>query len=173
MLLMSSCRSLLFLSLTSFSILYITQLHLSIPFNSHITQSLIDPIINKMAPKKSTTGRTKKAAGMAQVSSLTCVHEQANIQPTLAFSQRKPGVEGKSKSISSTSIPRQLSNSSIDLTEDEPPKAAKEVVGIKDERRPLNPKSKEWTTLYGDAKAAMGGMEPSKLTPTSCDLADK
>jgi hypothetical protein len=97
-------------------------------------------------------------------------------KPTLAFSQRKPGVEGKSKSISSTSIPRQPSNSSIDLTEDEPlpSKTAKEVVpGKKDERRPLNPKSKEWTSLYGDAKAAMGGMEPSKLTPTSCDLADK
>jgi hypothetical protein len=89
-------------------------------------------------------------------------------KPTLAFSQRKPGVEGKSKqSISSTSIPRQPSNSSIDLTEDEPPKAAKEVVGKKDERRSLNPKSKEWASLYGDAKAAMGGMEPSKLTPTS------
>jgi hypothetical protein len=130
-----------------------------------------------MAPKKSTTGRTKKAAGMAQVSSLTFIHEQANIQPTLAFSQRKPGVEGKSKqSTSSTSIPRQPSNSSIDLTEDEPlpTKAAKEVVpGKKDERRSLNPKSKEWTSLYGDAKAAMGGMEPSKLTPMSCDLADK
>jgi hypothetical protein len=95
-------------------------------------------------------------------------------KPTLAFSQRKPGVEGKSKqSISSTSIPRQPSNSSIDLTEDEPPKAAKEVVGKKDERRSLNPKSKEWASLYGDTKAAMGGMEPSKLTPTSCDLADK
>jgi hypothetical protein len=97
-------------------------------------------------------------------------------KPTLAFSQRKPGVEGKSKqSISSTSIPRQPSNSSIDLTEDEPlpSKTAKEVVGKKDERRALNPKSKEWTTLYGDAKVAMGGMEPSKLTPMSCDLADK
>jgi hypothetical protein len=33
-----------------------------------------------MAPKKSTTGRTKKAAGMAQVSSLTFIHEQANNQ---------------------------------------------------------------------------------------------
>jgi len=95
-------------------------------------------------------------------------------KPTLAFSQRKPGVEGKAKqSNSSTSIPRQPSNSSIDLTEDEPPKTAKEVVpGKKDERRSLNPKSKEWAVVYGDAKAAMGGMEPSKLTPTSCDLAD-
>ena len=99
-------------------------------------------------------------------------------KPTLAFSQRKPGVEGKSKqSISSTSIPRQPSSSSIDLTEDEPlptTKTTKEVVpGKKDERRSLNPKSKEWAVVYGDAKAAMGGMEPSKLTPTSCDLADK
>jgi len=61
------------------------------------------------------------------------------------------------------------------LTEDEPlpSKTAKEVVGKKDERRSLNPKSKEWTSLYGDAKAAMGGMEPSKLTLPSCDLADK
>jgi hypothetical protein len=126
-----------------------------------------------MAPKKFTTGRTKKAAGMAQVSSLTFIHEQANNQPTLAFSQRKPGVEGKSKSISSTSIPRQPSSSSIDLTEDEPPKAAKEVVGKKDERRALNPKSKEWTSLYGDAKAAMGGMEPSKLFFAFYDPADE
>jgi len=97
-------------------------------------------------------------------------------KPTLAFSQRKPGLEGKSKqSISSTSIHRQLSNSSIDLTEDEPlpTKAAKEVSGKKDERRSLNPKSKEWAVVYGDAKAAMGGMEPSKLICARGELADK
>jgi len=61
------------------------------------------------------------------------------------------------------------------LTEDEPlaTKTTKEVVpGKKDERRPLNPKSKEWASLYGDAKAAMGGMEPSKLITAFCDIAD-
>lgn len=131
-----------------------------------------------MAPKKSTSGsgRTKKAAGMAQVSSPFLSANQkkrrkAYIQPTLAFSQRKPGLaETKTKSsssISATSLHRQQSNSSIDLTEDEPlskSKVSKETTGKKDERKALNPKSKEWAGVYGDAKAAMGGMEPSKLT---------
>ena len=101
-------------------------------------------------------------------------------KPTLAFSQRKPGLaEGKTKSgsVSTTSIPRQQSNSSIDLTEDEPlvsgkEKVAKETVGKKDERKPLNPKSKEWAGAYNDAKAAMGNMEPSMFS-VDCFLESK
>jgi hypothetical protein len=55
------------------------------------------------------------------------------------------------------------------LTEDEPSKPTIDVKKTatkkeKDERKVLNPKSKEWAGVYGDAKAAMGNMEPSKLT---------
>lgn len=35
------------------------------------------------------------------------------------------------------------------------------------ERKKLNPKSKEWAGVYGDAKAAMGNMEPSTFPSIS------
>ena len=48
----------------------------------------------------------------------------------------------------------------------------KETVGKKDERKPLNPKSKEWAGAYNDAKAAMGNMEPSMFS-VDCFLESK
>lgn len=102
-------------------------------------------------------------------------------QPTLAFSQRKPGTApetGKTKSTTSissvasipaTTIKREDSTTSIDLTADEAPTispapVAAPIVAAKKERKTLNAKSKEWNGVYNDAKAAMGNMEPSKLS---------
>jgi hypothetical protein len=141
-----------------------------------------------MAPKKFTSstagGRTKKAAGI-QVSFLplfAVIREKLIIQPTLAFSQRKPGAgaeTGKTKSTTSISsitpsIKREDSTTSIDLTADEAPAASTAPhpaapLVAKKERKTLNVKSKEWNGVYNDAKTAMGNMEPSKLS-LSCTL---
>jgi hypothetical protein len=107
-----------------------------------------------------------------------------DIQPTLAFSQRRPGLSGtKTKSSTSiTSIDLDLDSKSgtenvdgklsrtpstnIDLTLDDQKTASTPVKseGTKDGRKKLNPKSKEWAKAYADAKVEMGNMEPSTST---------
>jgi hypothetical protein len=103
-----------------------------------------------------------------------------DIQPTLAFSQRRPGLSGtKTKSSTSiTSIDLDLEtengkgnlsrtpSTNIDLTLDDQKTASTPVKseGTKDGRKKLNPKSKEWAKAYADAKVEMGNMEPSTFT---------
>jgi hypothetical protein len=48
--------------------------------------------------------------------------------------------------------------------------AGSTTVASKEERRSLNPKSKEWAGVYKDAKIAMGNMEPSEFTFTGLML---
>jgi hypothetical protein len=57
-------------------------------------------------------------------------------------------------------------STNIDLTLDDQKTASvpAKSEGMKDGRKKLNPKSKEWAKAYADAKVEMGNMEPSTFT---------